>query len=93
MKIIKIKREEFKAGFAKGIVIGLIVLFLCVEILTFIGTEAPLLVTGMILIIWLLPSFLIYREIRTNSERVGFMASHYCVFLLGLVMLLLWLIR
>jgi len=92
MKIIKLNYDEFKAGFAKGAAIGLILLFLCIEILAFIGREGPMLVAVLVLITWLLPSFFVYREIRGNSERVGFIASHYCIFLLGLVILLLWLV-
>ncbi|MCX6775710.1 MAG: hypothetical protein NT130_02575 [Candidatus Micrarchaeota archaeon] len=93
MKIIKLNHDKFKNGFAKGLVIGLVVLFLCLEILTFIGTGGPLLVAALVLTIWLLPTLFVYREIKDNSERVGLIASHYCVFLLGLLIMLLWLIN
>jgi len=92
MKIIKLKYGKFKNGFAKGLVIGLVVLFLSLEILTFRVTGGPLPVAALVLIIWLLPTFFVYLKIRNNSERVGLIASHYCVFLLGLLIMLLWLV-
>ena len=87
---IKLKHDEFKSGFAKGAVIGLIVLLLCLEILAFRWAVGSMQVAAVILAIWLLPTFFTYNSIRSNSEKVGFIASHYCVFVLGLVVLLLW---
>jgi len=91
MKIIKLQHDKFKNGFAKGLASGLIILFLCLEILAF-GIGSSFLIAAIVLIIWLLPTFFIYHKMGSNSERVGLIASHYCVFLLGLLIMLLWLV-
>jgi hypothetical protein len=89
MANVKIKHDEFQAGFIRGIVAGLLTLLLA------IGTsvELPLLGHAPLVILllteWLVPAFFVYYKIRTNSGRIGLMASHYCIFILVILMMLL----
>jgi hypothetical protein len=89
MANVKIKHDEFQAGFIRGIVVGLLTLLLA--IVTFVGLpflgHAPLVI--LLLTEWLVPAFFVYYEIRTNSGRIGLMASHYCIFIIVILLMLI----
>jgi hypothetical protein len=90
MANVKIKRDEFQTGFIRGIAVGLLSMLLAVG--TLIGL--PLLNNDSLVIVllleWLVPAFLVYYYgIKTNSARIGLMASHYCIFIIILLMMLL----
>lgn len=89
MANVKIKRDEFQTGFIRGIAIGLLSMLLAVG--TLIGLPLPNHYSLVILLLleWLVPAFLVYYGIKTNSGRIGLMASHYCIFIIVILMMLL----
>ena len=86
---IRINRGEFQAGFKKGFAVGLVTLLLALGTyveLSYLGHIAFII---LLLVEWLLPAFFVYYRIKTNGGRVGFLASHYCIFLIGILIMLL----
>ncbi|QLJ53423.1 MAG: hypothetical protein Sv326_1248 [Candidatus Fermentimicrarchaeum limneticum] len=84
-KTFKLNQSEFWSGFIKGLATGLLTLLLWYLTYSFLMRAEVFTLALLFVGEWLLPVCIFHVTMKKNSEKMGLLVSHYCIFLLGML--------